>query len=153
MYTSVTSVTSVKNLLQFQDKVLRALGGKAAPFYLAGGTALAKFYFQHRDSFDLDFFTQNYSAKRIDDLMTALARTTGKRMKLIRESQKEGFAKFCIYELFFVSNQALKIDFVEDFIPLIGPLKRVDGINVLSLDDIYLIKENSRDYWNNPRNR
>jgi predicted nucleotidyltransferase component of viral defense system len=127
-------------LQKFQDQVLQALKDRAKPFYLAGGTALAKFYFQHRDSYDLDFFTQDYSTKRIDDLTTLLAKTTGKKMKLVRESQKEGFAKIRIYELFFGSNEALKIDFVEDFVPLIGPLKQVDGIDVLSLDDIYLRK-------------
>src|SRR3989338_11147814 len=98
----------MKALLEFQDKVLRALKGQAAPFYLAGGKALAKFYFQHRDSYDLDFFTQEYSAKRIDVLTALLAETIGKKIKLVRESHKEGFAKLRIYELLFAPNQALK---------------------------------------------
>src|SRR3989338_1408752 len=130
----------MKALLEFQDKVLRALKNRAAPFYLAGGTALAKFYFQHRDSYDLDFFTQEYSTGRIDVLAVIIAKTTGKKMKLIRESQKEGFAKLRIYELVFAPKEALKIDFVEDFVPLISPLKQIGGIDVLSLDDIYLRK-------------
>lgn len=129
-----------KTLLEFQDKVLEALKGQATPFYLAGGTALSKFYFQHRDSYDLDFFTQDYSTEHIGVLVDWLAKTTRKKVRLIRESQKEGFAKLRIYELAFVKGQALKIDFVEDFTPLIGPLKQIDGINVLSLDDIYLRK-------------
>src|SRR3989338_342885 len=116
----------MKALLEFQDKVLRALKGQAAPFYLAGGTALAKFYFQHRDSYDLDFFTQDYSIARIDTLVTLLSKTTGKKMKLVRESRKDGFAKLRIYELMFVASKALKIDFVEDFVPLISPLKEID---------------------------
>src|SRR3989344_1618200 len=46
--------------IKLQDKFLKAFfaGRFSQDFYLTGGTALAKFYFQHRESFDLDFFTQ-----------------------------------------------------------------------------------------------
>lgn len=130
----------MNRLLQSQDKILAALGGHLSPFYLAGGTALAKFYFQHRDSYDLDFFTQTYSIAQVDAIVNLLIKQTGKKMKLIQESHKEGFAKLRVYELIFTANTVLKIDFVEDFVPLINPLKAVDGIRVLSLDDIYLRK-------------
>jgi hypothetical protein len=42
-----------------QTEILRALSqlSDAEHFYLTGGTALAEFYFGHRKSFDLDFFT------------------------------------------------------------------------------------------------
>jgi predicted nucleotidyltransferase component of viral defense system len=127
-------------LLKAQNQVLQVLKGQARPFYLAGGTALSKFYFQHRDSYDLDFFTQDYSIKRIDEVTALLVKATGKKMKLVQENRKDGFAKLRIYELIFAPNQALKVDFVEDFTLLVGPLKEVDGIYVLSLDDIYLRK-------------
>ncbi|MDI6732200.1 MAG: nucleotidyl transferase AbiEii/AbiGii toxin family protein [Candidatus Margulisbacteria bacterium] len=39
-----------------QNKVLKILSEKVDNFYLSGGTALAKYYFQHRNSEDLDFF-------------------------------------------------------------------------------------------------
>lgn len=61
-------------------------------------------------------------------------------MKLIQESRKEGFARLAIYNLILEKDESLKIDFVEDVFPLVGPLKRVDGVDVLSLDDIYLRK-------------
>ena len=127
-------------LFQYQDIVLKTLKDKAAPFYLAGGTALAKFYFQHRDSFDLDFFSQNYSIAKIHDLVRLIEKTTGKKMKLIQETQREGFARLSVYDLVLGKDQSLKIDFVEDVLPLRGPLKRVDGVDILSLDDIYLRK-------------
>jgi predicted nucleotidyltransferase component of viral defense system len=129
-----------KTLLGYQDKTLKALKGQASPFYLAGGTALSKFYFQHRDSYDLDFFTQDYSTKRIDAITTLISEIVSKKIKLVRESQKEGLAKIRIYEVLFAPDHALRIDFVEDFVPLIGSLKQVDGIDVLSLDDIYFRK-------------
>lgn len=131
----------MKNIvLQYQNIVLRALKDKAGAFYLAGGTALARFYFQHRESDDLDFFSQDYSPAKVRDLARVIEQSTGKTMKLVGQSAKEGFAKFSIYNLVFGKDEFLKIDFVGDVLPLLGPLKRVDGIDVLSLDDIYLRK-------------
>lgn len=127
-------------IFEYQERVLQALKDRLAPFYLAGGTALAKFYFQHRDSYGLDFFSQDYSAAKIQDLVRIIEKATGKKMKLLQESLKEGFAKLSIYDLALGENESLKIDFLEDVLPLLNPLKRVDGIDVLSLDDIYLRK-------------
>ena len=49
-----------KRIVSCQKTVLKALSGRMDNFYLAGGTALSLFYFQHRLSVDLDFFTQNF---------------------------------------------------------------------------------------------
>ena len=130
----------METIFKHQDKILRILNGKTAPFYLAGGTALAKFYFQHRESYDLDFFSQTFSAAKIKDLVGLIEKGTHKKTKLIRKEQKEGFAQILTYEVILEKKEALKIDFVEDVLPLMGPLKRVDGIDILSLDDIYLRK-------------
>lgn len=130
----------METLFEYQDIVLRVLKGRAAPFYLAGGTALSKFYFQHRDSYDLDFFTRAYSVEKVRKLVSFLEKNTGKKMKLVRESHREGFAGIAIYELLLTKGEALKIDFVQDVLPLLRPLKQVDGIDVLSLDDIYVRK-------------
>lgn len=48
-------------LLEYQNKVLKLFTGKMEDFYLAGGTALSRFYFNHRISYDLDFFTRSFS--------------------------------------------------------------------------------------------
>lgn len=45
-----------RKLYQTQDKVLLALKPVLSSFYLTGGTALGRFYLQHRFSEDLDFF-------------------------------------------------------------------------------------------------
>lgn len=130
----------MKKILEYQDIVLKKLSKKIDEFYLAGGTALAKYYFQHRDLYDLDFFTQNYSTKQVEEAVNFLKKETGKAMKLINESKGERFVKMRIYELAVTHNDFLKIDFVEDVQPILKPFKEVDGIKVLSLDDIYLRK-------------
>ena len=44
------------NLYPFQNGVLRLVNALKTPFYLSGGTALSRHYFNHRYSDDLDFF-------------------------------------------------------------------------------------------------
>jgi predicted nucleotidyltransferase component of viral defense system len=68
----------MKTIFEYQDIVLN-LKDKAVPFYLAGGTALAKFYFQHRESYDLDFFSQKYSTAKIKGLVDKIAKFTEKK--------------------------------------------------------------------------
>ena len=45
-----------KSLYPFQDGVLDIVKKSGLPFYLTGGTALSRGYFNHRYSDDLDFF-------------------------------------------------------------------------------------------------
>jgi predicted nucleotidyltransferase component of viral defense system len=46
-------------LYLIQDKFLTWWKTLDLPFYLTGGTALGRFYLNHRYSEDLDFFTDN----------------------------------------------------------------------------------------------
>lgn len=51
-----------ENLYPFQDGVLNIVKKSNTPFYLTGGTALSRGYFQHRYSDDLDLFVNQDSA-------------------------------------------------------------------------------------------
>ena len=56
-------LSSAKNynaLYKLQDKVLAALSGHLGIFHLTGGTALGRFYLNHRYSEDLDLFTNQH---------------------------------------------------------------------------------------------
>jgi len=67
-------------LTPLQRQILIAIGQTplGRSFYLAGGTALAAFYLQHRYSVDLDFFTADPTAiARVPPLMQALAQRLG----------------------------------------------------------------------------
>ncbi len=54
-----SSVPDYKSLYRLQDQALEALKGHLGPFYLTGGTALGRFYLNHRFSDDLDFFVNS----------------------------------------------------------------------------------------------
>lgn len=120
--------------------VLPFLKDKTDDFYLAGGTALSMFYYQHRESFDLDFFTQEYSIERVRAVVQGLEHDSGWPVELWAEQNKEELVRIAVYQAHIGKDQNCKIDFVEDTTKLLNPLKRVDGINILSLEDIYLRK-------------
>lgn len=127
-------------IIEIRDKALKKLANKLGDFYLAGGTALSLFYFQHRESYDLDFFTKNFSRLKIEEIMSGLSRDMGLAIELSGEQNKQGFARMMVYFLKIDDNSSLKIDFVEDVYKLLKPLKEIDGISILAIEDIYLRK-------------
>lgn len=113
---------------------------KLDDYYLAGGTALSMFYYQHRESFDMDFFTKEFSKERIIKIIDNLKKDSHWQLELVSEQNTPNLIRMAVYLVKMDKNREGKIDFVEDYIPLLNPLKRVDGINILSLEDIYLRK-------------
>lgn len=130
----------MEKVLIERDKVLKALAGKIDGLYLAGGTALSLFYFHHRESYDLDFFTREFSRDRVKNIVSDLAESTGRKIELAKEQDKKDRLQVMIYHLRISKDELLKIDFVEDAYELLRPLKILDGIPVLSLEDIYIRK-------------
>lgn len=119
--------------------VLPFIKGKMDDFYLAGGTALSMFYYEHRESFDLDFFTQSYSRDHVIRVIENLKKDSGWSVELIKEKNEKGFIGVAIYMIHMEQGEC-KIDFVEDYIKCLNPFKRVEDMNILSLEDIYLRK-------------
>ena len=130
----------MEKVLIERDRILKALAGKLDGLYLAGGTALSLFYFHHRESYDLDFFTKEFSQARIKNIVSDLAGSTGRKITLEVEQDKKDAARIMIYHLRISKDELLKMDFVEDVYELLKPIKTLDGIPVLSLEDIYIRK-------------
>lgn len=127
-------------IIGIRDEALKKLANKLEGFYLAGGTALSLFYFQHRESYDLDFFTKDFSRVRIEEIMSKLSEDMGLAVELSGEQDKKCYAKMMVYSLKIDENSSLKIDFVEDVHRLLKPLKQMDGISILAIEDIYFRK-------------
>ena len=127
-------------IISIRNKTLKHLANKLESFYLAGGTALSLYYFQHRESYDLDFFTKNFSRVKIEEIMSGLSKDIELKAALEGEENKQGFAKMLVYSLIIDENNALKIDFVEDVYRLLKPLRVIDGIPVLTIEDVYFRK-------------
>ena len=129
----------MNNIIKEINSALKALSGKLRGYYLAGGTALSLFYFQHRESYDLDFFTEDFSRKSIEGVIKNLSADIGKKISLIGEENKKDRARMLVYS-YKAGGDTLKIDFIEDVYKLIKPPKIVDGIPVLEKEDIYIRK-------------
>ncbi len=117
-------------LYPLQDKVFELARLYDQKLYLTGGTALSRFYFQHRLSEDLDFFTTTDDLKLIaNDL----------RLRLIAQGYEVEMEKLDIYfARFYVihAGATLKVEFVKEF-HLIDPLQQTAyGIYINSLEDI-----------------
>jgi len=127
-------------IIKYQQKVLKVLTGRIDEFYLAGGTALSLFYFQHRLSEDLDFFTRLFDYKKIKEVIRYLEGALNKKIDLVGSNFDQKTAQIAVYNIRFAARNALKIDFVEDTVSLLKKTRVVDGIHILSLEDIYLRK-------------
>jgi Nucleotidyl transferase AbiEii toxin, Type IV TA system len=99
-----------RKLYRAQDKILLALKKVLSPFYLTGGTALGRFYLNHRFSEDLDFFinksdTFQTSVKNIEKVLIS------KFSVLKNESiVYDDFVRYYIED----EEMILKIEFVND---------------------------------------
>jgi len=128
-----------KKLYPLQDGVLKTVDRAGTNFFLTGGTALSRAYYNHRYSEDLDFFISSSpdyddSLNKILDMLHEDGFVWNVERDYIRNkyfaSIKVGYSE---------SEMILKLDFVNDTVPHFGSFnetslfKRTDSIrNILS---------------------
>lgn len=131
----------MRKVIDVMKDVLKEFSGKLDGFYLAGGTALSLYYFRHRESYDLDFFTKDFKKELIRLLVSGVCGSLGLASKLIMDLNQKGRARVIQYTLSIPeSDRDLRLDFVEDVFRLIQTPQLIDGVPVLSKEDIYLRK-------------
>lgn len=97
-------------LYQLQDKFLSWWLSLGLPFYLTGGTALGRFYLNHRFSDDLDFFT-NANAQYTNSISELNRKIKGQFEVNMQQSLfADDFTRFFITE----DDHFLKIELVND---------------------------------------
>ena len=150
MYTYFVMNRTLQNVIALRGEVLKALSGKAEGVVLAGGTALSLFYFRHRESFDLDFFTKNFSEKKVMSIISEISRSAETEIDIIKRLKVKDGARIIVCMVPVIKNtsskiedtlKSLKVDFVEDVyrdIESQNPV--VNGISIMSQENIYLRK-------------
>ena len=118
-----------------QKRIAKIVTEKFRSYYLTGGTALA-FYFRHRFSEDLDFFTQEYRKDDSDRIMDFVSSQTGFGFKLEHEQSDPKLVPMKIYFLELTKGNVLKMDFVQDFQKNLKEIKN----RMHSVEDIYFRK-------------
>lgn len=110
----------------FSDPVSRT-------FFLTGGTALAAFYFAHRESKDLDLFSRDeFSMMHMETLLRSIADALGAvfEVKVSTNTYKE------VYVRNEKDEWVQRIDIVRDQPRHFGEIQEVDGVRVDALENI-----------------
>ncbi|MEI6873645.1 MAG: nucleotidyl transferase AbiEii/AbiGii toxin family protein [Spirochaetota bacterium] len=118
-------------LYDLQDRVLELVFSEASGFYLTGGTALGRFYLNHRYSDDLDFFSHDLHAfpeifRLLHDRL--LERWSGVSL----EVDARDFKRIRII----ADGATLKLDFVADRVSRIGLPVRIQNVYVDTVRNI-----------------
>lgn len=118
-----------------QDKFLDRFFDSAigSDFYLTGGTALVRFYFHHRESVDLDFFTQNQTQdfSLVNRSILQIAHTL--QLKIVNQITTDTFLQY----IFVDNNETpLKVDIVRDIPIHFGALLSRDNVRLDSIENI-----------------
>jgi len=114
-----------ENLYPLQDGVMNILQHSGTDFFLTGGTALSRAYYNHRYSDDLDFFV-NQSLTYDDQLnkVLALLQENGYNWDANKEyTRAKGFTTLKVRKN---SDTLLKLDFVNDLVPHYGEIIETD---------------------------
>lgn len=119
------------NLYALQDEVLAAVFEEPVGFYLTGGTALSRFYLNHRYSDDLDFFSHDI-AVFADAFRFMYARLLPHWPDLSIEVDARDFKRLRIS----TQETELKLDFVADRVQRIGLPVKIGGAYVDTVRNI-----------------
>lgn len=113
----------------------------ATDFYLTGGTALSRFYFNHRESDDLDLFTQNQKIdfSAVNFLVLKILNTL--KLTIIEQVNTDTFLQYITKRSLPLRGKSengnlLKIDFVKEIPVHFGKFKMVGKVRIDSLENI-----------------
>jgi len=96
-------------LYSLQDSVFKTLKRNTYGFYLTGGTALGRFYLNHRYSEDLDFFMND-----VPDYLTAANRLRTALEKRFKTSSEKVIVSESFVRIWIPGKEELKIEMVND---------------------------------------
>ena len=127
--------TKMSDNYALQDDFLAAFFKSrfASEFYLTGGTALARFYFHHRTSVDLDLFTNNQSIDFNEVNLTVTSLLRPLKLSPIKQVTTETFLQYIQNNK---SGTTLKVDMVKDIPVHFGTNITNKSIRIDSLENI-----------------
>jgi len=120
-----SSATNFQKLYKIQDRIILSLKGKLEGFYLTGGTALGRYYLDHRYSEDLDFFV-NADA----EFSNKLNRIFRKLKEAFPIDEELSLLTDSYARLYIAGEDRLKIDFVNDVPEHWSALQNADGLMI-----------------------
>jgi predicted nucleotidyltransferase component of viral defense system len=121
--------------LALQDSFMERFfaGPLGLQFYLTGGTALGRFYFHHRESLDLDLFTNDQGQDFTFVNQTVLSILRSLQLKITSQVTTDTFIQYIVTD---TVGKSLKVDLVKDIPEHFGDPVFRDGIRLDSLENI-----------------
>ena len=112
-----------ESLYPLQDGVLDILSRSGTDFFLTGGTALSRAHYNHRYSDDLDFFVNRSATfdEQLDKVLMLLSENGFEWSTEKEFTRAENFATLRVRK---DTEVLLKLDFVNDSVPLFGEIER-----------------------------
>lgn len=121
--------------IRLQDQFLDRFFSNAVveDFYLTGGTALARFYLHHRESVDLDLFTNNQQVDfaAVNAIVRGIINELG--LKVIKEVVTSTFIQYITEGGI---GAGLKVDVVKDIPVHFGELSRKGKLRLDAVENI-----------------
>jgi len=117
-----------KKIYKLQDEILKIVFNLKNSFYLTGGTALHRFYFEYRYSDDLDFFATKdpLFSESINEILDAFEYNNLYYQITVNSRD--------FYRV--VVNKILKVDFVNDYVYRAGKSNLFNGYKIDNLENI-----------------
>jgi predicted nucleotidyltransferase component of viral defense system len=122
----------MKRLTELQSEILRRFFARQSDFFLTGGAALAGFYLGHRETHDLDLFTESAPLDEGEQTL----REIGNELDLVIESVQRApaFRRFLVRRR--NGGESLVVDLVKDEVPQLGGKHIIDGVRIDSAEEI-----------------
>ena len=111
-----------KKLYELQDKILALVSKLDNVFYLTGGTALHRFYYDARYSDDLDFFVTN-GENFNEDVVEIIEEIANQGYNISRDVSSRDFCRVTVSNL-------LQLDFVNDRVYRYKKSNIIDGFKI-----------------------
>ena len=147
---------NVEKIYLLQDEILQTLGKLNIPFVFSGSTPLTRAYYNHRYSFDLQFFSEDGDLK--EEVLKEIVNELKNNFFILEEKEAKKF-KFpqpvqslqikVAYKEDEKGENSVIVEFLQDlFNGIFGTIKLELGIKLEELDGIYFRK--LIDFFNNP---
>lgn len=122
----------MKGLTGLQSEILRRFFAHRTDFFLTGGAALVGFYLNHRETHDLDLFTEGTP---LDDGERTLREITADLDLEIEAVQRDpAFHRFLVKRR--LGSESLVVDLVRDDAPQLAEKRIIGGIRIDSAEEI-----------------
>lgn len=135
----IMSYMAFNKLYKRQDKILKKISDNEKDIFpgarviLVGGTALARYYLQHRASYDLDFFVN----ARFDPVVIQKRLSeAGVKLKMVEVVNNPMFAVE-LHGVVDVDGEPLRISIIEDIYSDMFPVKTIGGIRTETIEGLY----------------